>query len=289
MKISLKEIADYIKIILDYKLIALDNYVFTVGKILTILVIILLTKLLVSRIKKIIYSSDKFKEFDRGNLYSLTQIISYVIWLFAIIVILDTIGLHITAIITGSAALLVGAGFGLKQTFNDFFSGIILLVEGTTRVGDILDVDGEVLQLTKIGLRTSEALNRDNIVIIVPNSKITTDKVINWTHHSKVIRFKIPVGIAYESDVDLAVKLLENIANNHPNTINKDKTEARFVDFGNSTLNFELLFFSENAFRIEKDKSEMRKEINKQFNKNGIVIAFPQMDVHLDYKNKKTE
>ncbi len=283
----MKDAKEYIEKFLDYELFKVNNFDLTVGKIVGIILIITITKLLVNRIKKIIYHSDRFKDYDRGNLYSLVQIITYVIWIFAIIVILDTIGLHITAIITGSAALLVGAGFGLKQTFNDFFSGIILLIEGATRVGDIVEVDGEVLKLTKIGLRTSEAINRDNIVVIVPNSKITTDKVINWTHHSKVIRFRIPVGIAYGSDVDLAVKLLEEIANKHPNTIQKDKTEARFVDFGSSSLNFELLFFSENAFRIEKDKSEIRKEINNVFNEKGIVIAFPQLDVHLDYKNKE--
>ncbi len=283
----MKDAKEYIEKFLDYELFKVNNFDLTVGKIVGIILIITITKLLVNRIKKIIYHSDRFKDYDRGNLYSLVQIITYVIWIFAIIVILDTIGLHITAIITGSAALLVGAGFGLKQTFNDFFSGIILLIEGATRVGDIVEVDGEVLKLTKIGLRTSEAINRDNIVVIVPNSKITTDKVINWTHHSKVIRFHISVGIAYSSDVDLAVKLLEEIANKHPNTVQKDKTEARFVDFGSSSLNFELLFFSENAFRIEKDKSEIRKEINNVFNEKGIVIAFPQLDVHLDYKNKE--
>ena len=281
----MKDAKIYLEKFLDYELIKVANFDLTVGKIVGIILIITITKLVVNRIKKILYHSDRFKEYDKGNLYSLVQIITYIIWIFSIIIILDTIGLHITALITGSAALLVGAGFGLKQTFNDFFSGIILLIEGATRVGDIVEVDKEVLKLTKIGLRTSEAINRDNIVIIIPNSKITTDKVINWTHHSKVIRFRIPIGIAYESDVELAIKLLEEIANKHPNTIQKNKTEARFVDFGSSTLNFELLFYSKNAFRIEKDKSEIRKEINKIFTKNGIVIAFPQLDVHVDYKN----
>lgn len=281
----MKDAKIYLEKFLDYELIKVANFDLTVGKIVAIILIITITKLVVNRIKKILYHSNRFKEYDKGNLYSLVQIITYIIWIFSIIIILDTIGLHITALITGSAALLVGAGFGLKQTFNDFFSGIILLIEGATRVGDIVEVDKEVLKLTKIGLRTSEAINRDNIVIIIPNSKITTDKVINWTHHSKVIRFRIPIGIAYESDVELAIKLLEEIANKHPNTIQKNKTEARFVDFGSSTLNFELLFYSKNAFRIEKDKSEIRKEINKIFTKNGIVIAFPQLDVHVDYKN----
>lgn len=281
----MKDAKIYLEKFLDYELIKVANFDLTVGKIVAIILIITITKLVVNRIKKILYHSNRFKEYDKGNLYSLVQIITYILWIFSIIIILDTIGLHITALITGSAALLVGAGFGLKQTFNDFFSGIILLIEGATRVGDIVEVDKEVLKLTKIGLRTSEAINRDNIVIIIPNSKITTDKVINWTHHSKVIRFRIPIGIAYESDVELAIKLLEEIANKHPNTIQKNKTEARFVDFGSSTLNFELLFYSKNAFRIEKDKSEIRKEINKIFTKNGIVIAFPQLDVHVDYKN----
>jgi len=280
-----KDAKIYLEKFLDYELIKVANFDLTVGKIVAIILIITITKLVVNRIKKILYQSNRFKEYDKGNLYSLVRIITYIIWLFSIIIILDTIGLHITALITGSAALLVGAGFGLKQTFNDFFSGIILLIEGATRVGDIVEVDKEVLKLTKIGLRTSEAINRDNIVIIIPNSKITTDKVINWTHHSKVIRFRIPVGIAYESDVELAIKLLEEIANKHPNTLQKNKTEARFIDFGSSSLNFELLFYSKNAFRIEKDKSEIRKEINKIFTKNSIVIAFPQLDVHVDYKN----
>lgn len=281
----MKDAKIYLEKFLDYELIKVANFDLTVGKIVAIILIISITKLVVNRIKKILYHSDRFKEYDKGNLYSLVRIITYIVWLFSTIIILDTIGLHITALITGSAALLVGAGFGLKQTFNDFFSGIILLIEGATRVGDIVEVDKEVLKLTKIGLRTSEAINRDNIVIIIPNSKITTDKVINWTHHSKVIRFRIPIGIAYGSDVELAIKLLEEIANKHPNTLQKNKTEARFIDFGSSSLNFELLFYSKNAFRIEKDKSEIRKEINKIFTKNGIVIAFPQIDVHVDYKN----
>ena len=283
----MKNAKQYIEQFLDFEIIKIDNFNLTVGKVVAIILVVLVTKMLVNRIKKIIYNSDKFKEYDKGNLYSLTQIITYIIWLFAVIIILDTIGLRITAIITGSAAILVGAGFGLKQTFNDFFSGIILLIEGVTRVGDIVEVDKEVLLLKKIGLRTSEAINRDNIVVIIPNSKITTDKVINWTHHSKIIRFKIPIGIAYGSDVKLATKLMEEVANNHPNTIHKEKTEARFIDFGSSSLNFDLLFYSENAFRIEKDKSEIRKELNTVLNKNGIVIAFPQLDVHLDYKNGK--
>lgn len=281
----MKDAKIYLEKFLDYELIKVANFDLTVGKIVGIILIITITKLVVNRIKKILYHSDRFKEYDKGNLYSLVRIITYIVWLFSTIIILDTIGLHITALITGSAALLVGAGFGLKQTFNDFFSGIILLIEGATRVGDIVEVDKEVLKLTKIGLRTSEAINRDNIVIIIPNSKITTDKVINWTHHSKVIRFRIPIGIAYGSDVELAIKLLEEIANKHPNTLQKNKTEARFIDFGSSSLYFELLFYSKNAFRIEKDKSEIRKEINKIFTKNGIVIAFPQIDVHVDYKN----
>lgn len=190
-------------------------------------------------------------------------------------------GIKITVLLTGSAALLVGVGLGLQQTFNDFISGIILLLEGKTKVGDVLQVDNDIVMLKDIGLRTSESVNRDNITIIIPNSKIINDKVINWSHQEKKTRFRIDIGVAYGSDVDMVIKILEESAHDHPDICNKDVIEARFIDFGNSSLNFQLLFFSKNIFRIERIKSDIRKIINNNLLENNISIPFPQMDIHL--------
>jgi small-conductance mechanosensitive channel len=195
--------------------------------------------------------------------------------------ILETLGVKLNVVLAGSAALLVGVGLGLQSTFNNFVSGIILLFEGSIRVGDILELDGDVIRIERIGLRTSKAINRDEIVIIIPNSLITSNKVINWSHQQKRTRFKIKVGVAYGSDIDLVIKVLKESALEHKDITDKSTIIARFVDFGSSSLDFELLFFSDNVFRIENVKSDIRKIIIKKFTENNITIPFPQVDMHI--------
>jgi len=271
-----------IKEILNYEIFSFDDYTFKVSIILFILVIFLATKLTIWIIKKAFNRKISKSSEDKGNFLAVFQLIKYLIWVIAIVLILETAGVKVTVLIAGSAALLVGIGMGLQQTFNDFISGIILLTEGTTKVGDILEVENDVVMVKHIGLRTSKVINRDDIIIIVPNSLITTNKVINWSHQNKKTRFRVNVGVAYGSDVDLVAKVLIECAAEHKDVSDKKNIEARFKNFGNSSLDFQLLFFSDNVFRIETTLSELRIAINKKFIENGIKIPFPQMDVHLN-------
>jgi len=271
--------------IINFELLKIGNYSLKMGMLLTVLFAIIFTRFLLWLVKKIIFNNKKYKKLDEGNLYSLFQIIKYFIWVFAIIIILDTVGLKLNALVASSAALLVGIGLGLQNIFNDFISGIILLFEGSIRVGDILEIDHDVVRIEKIGLRTSEAMNRDDIVTILPNSLITTNKVTNWSHQSKKTRFKIKVGVAYGSNVDLVINILKQSALEHPEIEDVSLIKVRFVDFGNSSLDFELLFFSKNIFRIENVKSEIRIIINRKFIENNITIPFPQIDLHLKSNN----
>ncbi|MFD0836195.1 mechanosensitive ion channel family protein [Mariniflexile aquimaris] len=270
-----------IKDILNYEILGIDGYSIKVYKIVTILLFIIGTKILLWFIKKILVSRNNYQKFDEGTLYAIFQIIKYVIWVIVFGFILESIGVKVTILIAGSTALLVGIGLGLQQTFNDIVSGFILLTERSIKIGDILQIDGDVVKIQDIGLRTSKGLNRDDISIIIPNSLITTSKVINWSHQSKKTRFKIDVGVAYGSDVDLVTTLLIESALAHPDNLDKKLIDARLSNFGSSALEFQLLFFSNNIFRIEKVKSEIRKIINKKFNENNIVISFPQLDVHI--------
>ncbi len=274
---------------LDIELFHIGEYTFKIHSLLTLLIIIIATKLILWAIKKTLNRKYKFKKFDTGNAYALFQIIKYVIWVIAIGLILDSVGLKVTVLLAGSAALLVGVGLGLQQTFNDVISGIILLSERSIKVGDILEIDSDIIKIQNIGLRTSKGLNRDDISIIIPNSLITTNKVINWSHQAKKTRFRINVGVAYGSDVDLVIRVLEASVLEHPDVFDKNAIEARFLDFNNSSLDFQVLFFSENVFRIEKVKSDIRKIINRKFIENNITIPFPQMDLHLksNYTDKK--
>jgi len=274
-----------LKDILEFEIFSIGDYSLKLYSLFVIIVIFVVTKLLLWVIKKTINRSYKTDHIEKGNSYALYQIIRYFIWIIAIAFILDTVGVKVTVLVAGSAALMVGVGLGLQQTFNDIVSGIILLFEGSTKVTDVLEIDGDVVQIQKIGLRTSLVLNRDDIAIIIPNSLITTNKVINWSHQSKKTRFKINVGVAYGSDVDLVKKVLEESIVEHPEISGKNLIDARFVNFGDSSLDFEVLFFSKNVFRIEKVKSDIRFIINKNFIKNNIIIPFPQSDVHI--KNEK--
>ncbi|HPE77370.1 MAG TPA: mechanosensitive ion channel [Draconibacterium sp.] len=265
---------------LQLEILSIGEYKIRVFTLAIIFLVFILTKLVVWLIKKALFRK-RTDDFDQGNAYAIFQIIKYFIWVISIGLILDSVGVKLTVLIAGSAALLVGIGLGLQQTFNDIISGIILLSERSIKINDILEIDDDIVMIQKIGLRTSKGLNRDEISIIIPNSLITTNKVINWSHQTKKTRFRIGVGVAYGSDVDLVLRLLRESALEHPEITESNQVEGRFADFGNSSLDFQLLFYSENVFRIEKVKSEIRKIINRKFIENNINIPFPQMDIHL--------
>ena len=266
--------------ILESEIFTFGTYTLKVYQLASVLIIIIVTKAILWVIKAF-FRKNKSSKIDTGSTYALLKFIKYVVWVLAIALVLESIGVEVTLLLAGSAALLVGIGLGLQQTFNDVISGIILLSERSIEVGDVLEVDGDVVIIESIGLRTSKAMNRDDISVIIPNSLITTSKVINWSHQSHQTRFKIYVGVAYGSDVDLVIKILEESTFEHSEIHNKKLIEARLLSFGSSSLDFQLLFFSANIFRIGKMKSDIRRIINKNFTENNIVIAFPQMDLHL--------
>ncbi len=269
--------------LLDLDLIQIGNFSIKFYSLLLVLLIIIITRLIIWLIKKTIFRKELSIN-ELGNRHTLYQIIKYIIWVISIGLILEAIGVKLTVLLTGSAALLVGVGLGLQQTFNDIISGMIILSERSIRVGDILQIDEDIVKIEKIGLRTSQCLSREDISIIVPNSIISNNKVINWSHQNHETRFKINVGVAYGSPVDLVIELLKESAKEHPDVSKKQNIDVHFIDFGNSSLDFILLFFSDNIFRIEKVKSDIRKSINQKFIDHNITIPFPQMDLHFKTK-----
>lgn len=266
---------------LDFQIFHVGDYSIKVHSIISAVIIFFVTKFIIWLIKKTMFGKKRLDLFEKQNISGLFQIVKYIIWVISIALIFNTFNIKVTVLLAGSAALLVGIGMGLQQTFNDFISGIILLIEGSTKVGDVLEIDGEVIKIEEIGLRTSKGLSRNDIVMIIPNHLITTNKVINWSHQIKKTRFKVEVGVAYGSDVDVIYKILKDSVFENKDIIDRDSIEPRFVNFGNSSIDFEVLFYSNNVFTIEKTKSDIRKTIYKNLAKNNITIPFPQMDVYL--------
>ena len=269
----------------NFEIFHFNNHSLSIFEISSIAVIFMITKLILWLISKAIFNKTKLHNLDKGSAFSLFQIIKYLIWVIAIALMLEALGVQVTILLAGSAALLVGIGLGLQQTFNDILSGIILLFEHSVKVGDILEIDGDRVIIQEIGLRTSKGMNVRQIVVIIPNSLITTNKVINWSHQTQKTLFNIDIGVAYGSDVDLVIKTLEESAVEHLEFSECEFKEVRFVNFGNSSMDFQLFFYSKNIIGIEKVKSDIRKIIYKKFNENKITIPFPQMDLHIKSKD----
>jgi len=191
------------------------------------------------------------------------------------------LGFDLTLLLGGSAALLVGFGLGIQSLFSDFVSGIILLVDSTVKVNDIIDIDGLVCQVQEINLRTTTVLTRDDKYIIVPNTDLTRNQLINWTHSDIASRFEVTVGVDYSSDVNLVMKVLKEAVDKQEGILTQPSPFVRFIDFADSSLNFSIFFWSEEVFRIENMKSEIRVRIFDMFKKNNIKIPFPQRVVHI--------
>lgn len=217
---------------------------------------------------------------DTGSQFAINRLLSYFVYLIGVLLVIQAMGFDLRVIWTGAAALLVGIGIGLQQTFNDLICGIIILFERSVKVGDVVELTGhQVGTVRKVGARTSVVETRDDIIIFVPNSKLIGENVINWSHVRRVARFHVTVGVAYGSDTELVKNILLQVAEDHPKIMSFPEPFVRLLDFGNSSLDFDLLFWSRDFIRIENIKSDIRFSIDAAFRANKVEIPFPQQDL----------
>jgi small-conductance mechanosensitive channel len=195
-------------------------------------------------------------------------------------------GVEISVLLAGSAALLVGIGLGLQTLFQDIISGIFIFLDKTLHVNDIIEIDGKVGKVFEIRLRTTRAVTIENRVLIIPNHKFLTHSLFNWTQNGVLTTEGINVGVAYGSDVEKVKRLLIEVANEHPKILKSNKPDVLFMDFGESALQFRLYFTINDSFAQIRIKSDLRYAIDKKFREHNIRIPFPQRDVHI-FKDKE--
>ncbi|MEM7036064.1 MAG: mechanosensitive ion channel domain-containing protein, partial [Bacteroidota bacterium] len=221
------------------------------------------------------------KKQGEGRRFAIISIAKYTIYTVSILLILTNSGLDITVLVAGSTALLVGLGFGLQNLFKDLVSGVILLFEGSLELNDVVEVNNVVGKVRFIGLRTSKILTQDGIMIIVPNSRFVEEKVINLTNQNEISRFHVKVYAAYGSDPEHVRDVLVEVANAHRNVEEFPSPTVRFTDFADSSLEFELMFWTYKNFTMEDIMSELRFAIFAAFKKHDIQIPFPQQDIYV--------
>lgn len=265
-----------------------DYSLFEVGKIQlnlsTIIGLILAFIILTSFLKIIKFLINKSSNFDNAKKYSLYRLIKYITVGIGILAFFHILGFNISYLLVGSSALLVGLGFGLQNLFSDFISGIIILLDSSVKVSDIIEVNGIVGRVTEIKFRTTTVITRDDKYIIIPNTDLTKNNLVNWTHESVTSRFEISVGVDYNSDVDKVIQLLTEVTENNKFVLKNPNTIVRFVEFVDSSLDFKVLFWCDEIFRIENIKSDIRLDILKAFNENNINIPFPNRVLHFNQK-----
>jgi potassium efflux system protein len=217
-----------------------------------------------------------------GARYAYSTITRYTLTAIGIVIALNTMGLRWSNLQWLVAALGVGLGFGLQEIVANFVSGLIVLFERPFAVGDTVTVGDIHGTVTRIQIRATTILDWDRKELIVPNKEFITGRLINWSLSDSIIRIKIPVGIAYGSNTDLAQQLLLKTARENSLVLNSPEPQAVFLGFGDNTLNFELRVFIKSIDTWIPMLHDMNMAIDKSFRQAGITIAFPQRDVHLD-------
>jgi len=256
----------------------------SVKNILLLLIILIVANLVLKLFQRII--TRKLQE--DGKL-KFRPVFSYAKWLSYVIIVLITLhsfGVNVTGIFAASAALLIGIGLALQTLFQDIISGIFILVDQSVHTGDIIEIEGKIGRVEEIKLRTTRAVTIDNKVLVIPNHLYLTNSLYNWTQNGVTTRESITVGVAYGSDITLVKKILLQAANKHKQVIKDPKPTVLFTNFGDSSLDFKLVFTVDDSFTAFQIQSDLRFEVDRLFRENNISIPFPQRDIHI-IENKK--
>jgi small-conductance mechanosensitive channel len=204
--------------------------------------------------------------------------------------VLENAGIHLAALAVFAGAVGVGVGFGLQNIASNFISGLVILAERPIAIGDRVEVAGILGTVRQIRARSTVIVTNDNIAIIVPNSKFIDSPVTNWHYSDPSVRFRLPVGVAYGSDVNKVREALIAAAREHPATLNDPEPTAFLEKFGDSTIDFEVVAWSrEMSHRPRRFRSDLNYLIYKHLTAAGIEIPNPQRDLHIRSGTLKVE
>ena len=222
------------------------------------------------------------REMDAGARLSIVRLIHYALVLVGFLMALSALGFELKNITIIGGALGVGIGFGMQAIVNNFVSGLILLFERPIKVGDMIQLaDGQQGRVLNLGLRATTVQTLDRAEIVVPNGDLISSPVINWTLGDRSMRLVVNVGVAYGSDVETVMRVLMTVATESDQVLKDPQPKVLFLNFGDSSLDFELRVRIANFDDRFTIKSALLREIDRRFRLEGVEIPFPQRDFHL--------
>ncbi len=219
---------------------------------------------------------------NRSLQFSISQIIGYSVLILGAALAIQNAGIDLSTLAVLAGAIGVGIGFGLQNLAGNFISGVILLLERPVEIGDRVEVAGVTGQVRQIRARSTTVVTNDNISIIIPNTKFVDEPVTNWTHTDPKVRIRVPIGVAYGSDVGRVKEVLLGVARAHPHALSDPEPTVFFEGFGESSLDFELAVWTgEMSYRPRRFRSDLNFAIESGLREAGIEIPFPQRDLHV--------
>lgn len=218
---------------------------------------------------------------DRSLQYAISQIVSNIVLVAGVFIVLDNAGIHLGTLAVFAGAVGVGIGFGLQNIASNFISGLVILAERPITIGDRVEVAGVAGQVQQIRARSTVILTNDNITMIVPNTKFIDSPVTNWTYGDPRVRFRIPVGVAYGSDLEKVRNALVEVAREDSHVLPQPEPTVFLETFGESSINLELVVWSkEMSYRPRRFRSDLNFAIAQKLREAGIEIPWPQRDLH---------
>ncbi|MEO0643008.1 MAG: mechanosensitive ion channel domain-containing protein [Pseudomonadota bacterium] len=225
--------------------------------------------------------------FDSAQTLLAEKLVTIIIWVVAFFVTVDLVGLDLSALAFFGGAFGLAVGFGMQKTFGNLISGILLLLDKSIKPGDVISVTDQagneaVGQIRKIGIRAISVITRDQTEHLIPNENLMVNQVVNWSYSSKDVRVKAPVGVSYDSDLELVTKLLYRAVDETPRVLSTPKPRVNVMEFGNSSVNFEVRFWIRDPEGgLANIRSDVYMRIWQLFKEHEIEIPFPQQDLHL--------
>jgi small-conductance mechanosensitive channel len=256
-----------------------DRIDITIGLLFLVIASFIIASFILKWVRKIY--TRKMDETDQRKFISVFKFIKYITYIVVVFTVLSLAGINITPFIAASAALLVGLGLALQQLFQDIIGGVLIMIDKSLLVGDIIEVDGKVGRVIDIKLRTTRAITRDDKIVIIPNHKFISETIFNYTQNHKTTRELVRLGVAYGSDTEKVKTLLLRSVALQKGVLKTPKPFVLFEDFGDSALIFSINFYINDSFIDPKIRSEIRFRIDELFKENNISIPFPQRDVHI--------
>ncbi|WP_430812912.1 MULTISPECIES: mechanosensitive ion channel family protein [unclassified Carboxylicivirga] len=262
--------------------ISIGSISFTLWKVLLFFFIIWIS-VLISRVIKMVLEDDVLKKarLKKGVPRMISVVARFSLITIGIIIAVSAVGMPVNQITIIFSAFGVGIGFGLQNIVNNFVSGIILLFERPVQIGDTIEVGTLIGTVKTMGIRSSNVRTFDGAEVVVPNANLISNEVINWTLSDRKRRIEIISGVAYGSDVHKVQQLLLDILDKHVEILKRPEPSVLFNNLGESSLDFRLLFWTENFDNWIIIKSEVIFMIHDTFYREGISIPFPQRDIHI--------